>query len=491
VYEVHARAWLRTLAGRAGVASLDLGHVPDSALEELSRRGFTHLWLMGVWSIGPDARRHACRLAREGRLRDGSISVSKADVCGSPYAIQAYEVPVSLGGEPGLARLRDRLHRHGLRLILDFVPNHVALDHPWVTRHPECFVQARHPAEGYYPAATVHGRRWIAHGRDPYFPPWTDTAQLDWRRAEVRERMGRVLEGIADRCDGIRVDMAMLILPGVFRRQWGPGDDGAGVAVGDSFWPGALRAIRSRHPGFLCLAEAYWDRESELLAEGFDFAYDKRFYDHLTAHRLPELVRHLEGGREAGGLWARGARFLENHDEPRVRSLCSDADQGAWVVLLLGLPGLRLIHEGQMQGARRPHDIRCVSVIHEEPDRALLGWYETCLGVVRRLGLPGGEAHWVPALPAWEDNPSHGGFVAVLWMEDHRRPRALVVVNVARHRAQCRLELGPLGVAASGWQLKEAVVGGLHGGEMDWSSEGVLTCDLDGPAGWIGEFAPR
>ena len=59
-----------------------------------------------------------------------------SDVTGSCFAIRDYHVHADFGGDDALARLRERLRARSLRLILDFVPNHVAPDHPWVRRAP-------------------------------------------------------------------------------------------------------------------------------------------------------------------------------------------------------------------------------------------------------------------------------------------------------------------------------------------------------------------
>ena len=78
----------------------------------------------------------------------------------------------------------------------------------------------------------------IAHGRDPYFPGWPDTLQVNHRHAGFREAMLRTLESIAQQCDGVRCDMAMLVLPDVIARTWGerarPTDGSA--PVDDAFW---------------------------------------------------------------------------------------------------------------------------------------------------------------------------------------------------------------------------------------------------------------
>ena len=179
------------------------------------------------------------------------------------------------GGPADLVALRARLHARGLKLVADFIPNHTALDHPWVEAHPEFYVQGseadlqREPGN-YQRLETKAGPRIFAHGRDPYFPGWLDVLQLNYRHPGLREAMMQELLRVADVADGVRCDMAMLILPEVFRRTWGEHSrpaDGT-PPVDEPFWPEAIRRVRARQPHFLFMAEVYWDLERELMERG-------------------------------------------------------------------------------------------------------------------------------------------------------------------------------------------------------------------------------
>ena len=91
-----------------------------------------------------------------------------------------YVADAGFGGPDALAVARAALAARGARLILDYVPNHVAPDHPWVTSRPELFVRGDADDIKADPAGwmTAAGQV-LAHGRDPYFPPWPDVVQLD------------------------------------------------------------------------------------------------------------------------------------------------------------------------------------------------------------------------------------------------------------------------------------------------------------------------
>ncbi|MCX6895276.1 MAG: alpha-amylase family glycosyl hydrolase [Verrucomicrobia bacterium] len=207
LYEINTRCWLRPLSLAAG-RPITLANVPESEFADWQRRGFTHLWLMGVWTTGPRARaeafKHADLLNAYNHLLPGW---EDEDIAGSCYSIADYQVPAALGGEAGLRKFREQLRARGLKLILDFVPNHLGIDHPWVTAHPEWLVHNHAERPGTFPSLTHAGPRWIAHGKDPHFCPWIDTVQVDYRRADARAAMLELLQSIAARCDGVRCDM--------------------------------------------------------------------------------------------------------------------------------------------------------------------------------------------------------------------------------------------------------------------------------------------
>src|SRR5262249_42323940 len=145
---------------------------------------------------------------------------------GSGFAIVSYEVHPALGGRAALMRLRNRLRQRGLRLMLDFVPNHTALDHRWVEEHPEYYVSGTESELAQMPANYARikragGDRILAHGRDPYLPAWPDTLQLNYSNPAAQGAMIAELQKIAEQCDGLRCDMAMLLLPEIFERSWG------------------------------------------------------------------------------------------------------------------------------------------------------------------------------------------------------------------------------------------------------------------------------
>src|SRR5678809_1043563 len=249
---------------------------------------------MGVWERSPAGI--AISMHNEGLIKDFKLALrdfSPADNVGSPYCVRRYVVDEHLGGPAGLASARNMLRQRGMRLILDFVPNHVAPDHPWAIEHPDYFVQGSADAEKNDPASFVQiGEKVFALGRDPYFPAWPDVIQLNAFQPGLRQAVIETVSDIAGQCDGIRCDMAMLLMNSIVERTWGTR---AGQAPATEYWVDVIPAVKKGYPGFLFIAEAYWDLEWDLQRQGFDFCYDKRLYDRLVHGDAGQVWSHLSG----------------------------------------------------------------------------------------------------------------------------------------------------------------------------------------------------
>jgi len=451
LYEINTRCWLRELAERQG-RPIRLGDVPDAEVDRWQQLGFTHIWLMGVWTTGPRSRAHS--------LSDPSLRAAydeclpgwkKEDVAGSPYAIADYTVPRALGGETGLKKFRRRLHARGLKLILDFVPNHVGLDHDWLAGLPKLFVQTTAEAPGTFRRETADGARWLAHGKDPHFLAWADTVQLDYRNPETRRALLEALESVASRCDGVRCDMAMLVLNDVFARTWEDFPSPTPPPPTE-FWADALATVKRSHPHCLFLAEAYWDLEARLQSLGFDYTYDKRLYDYVVRRNHREVQDHLLSVPPE--FVEASAHFLENHDEPRIASLLSLAEHRAAALLTLGLPGMRFLHDGQLTGARLHTRVHLTRRVLEPSQPEIAALYEYVLRALQISAVGRGQGEVLHPRAAWPDNPTHHYFVIVQW---HARPDEfdLVAVNLALHRSQCYAPLTVPDLANYNWRMKD------------------------------------
>jgi alpha amylase-like protein len=437
LFQINTRITLEEL-GRSLRRPATLDDLPDALFDGLRERGFDWLWLLGVWRTGP-ASTAVSRSDPKLRALLGALPEPReADISGSPFAIREYEVRAEWGGRAALARVRQRLEQRGLRLLLDFVPNHVALDHAWLHEHPELLMPgteedlAREPLN-YVRLRSGGEQRVFAYGRDPYFAGWSDTLQLNYAHAALRAAMIAQLQRIARMCDAVRCDMAMLILPDIFERTWGTRcspSDGSPPATG-SFWSEAIPAVRAERPDFTFMAEAYWDLEWRLQQEGFAFTYDKRLYDRLTAGSAAPVRAHLSADLE---YQKRSVRFLENHDEPRVASVFPIEAHRAAALLTYLVPGLRFFHEGQFEGRRVQVSMHLGRRPAEAEDPEVSRFYARLLEVLARPEAHDGVFSLHPCRPAWGGNRSFEDLVAFSWTQGRRR--LVVVVNYSAHQTQ-------------------------------------------------------
>src|SRR5215471_11757014 len=422
LFQINTRVWLTELS-RALHRPATLDDVPDAALDHLAEQGFDWVWFLSVWQTGL-AGQQVSRSNPEWRteFQETLPDLHEDDIAGSGFAITGYTVHQALGGAAALARLRQRLRTRGLRLMLDFVPNHTGLDHPWVEEHPEYYIPgteldlARRP-QNYTWVRRQGGDILLAHGRDPYFPGWPDTLQLNYGNPALQEAMIGELTKIAGQCDGVRCDMAMLVLPEVFERTWG--------LQAQPFWPQATQRVRQRVPDFCFMAEVYWDLEWTLQQQGFDYTYDKRLYDRLHAGPARPVREHFHAGLD---YQDKLARFLENHDEPRAAATFAPGVHEAAAVITFLSPGLRFFHQGQLEGRKTrisPHLVRAPA---EAPDPALQRFYGEMLGLIRAPIMRDGEWSLLECASAWDNNWTSACFLAWSWLSRSGECR-LVAVN--------------------------------------------------------------
>jgi glycosidase len=428
-----------------------LDDIPDADLDRLAELGFDWIWFLSVWQTGPAAQQVSRSNAGwRKEFHETLPDLKEQDIGGSGFAIQNYTVHRDLGGAAALARLRQRLQQRGLKLMLDFVPNHMAPDHPWAEQHPDYFVHgsdddlARAP-QNYRRYETSQGSVVLAYGRDPYFDGWPDTLQLNYGNPATQEAMIGELERIAGQCDGVRCDMAMLVLPDVFERTWG--------IRADLFWPKATESVRRKHPNFQFMAEVYWDLEWTMLQQGFDYAYDKRLYDRLREGHARPVREHFHAGLDYQNKLA---RFLENHDEPRaVATFSPEVHEAAAVITFLS-PGLRFFHQGQFEGRRKrisPHLVRAP----EEPvDQKLKQFYDRLLSVLRNPAVRNGDWQLLECVTAWDGNWTWDCFLAYSW-QGAGDEQLLVAVNYAPNQSQCYVRLPFPNLSTQQWRLTDVL----------------------------------
>jgi hypothetical protein len=449
IYEINTWVWLSFIGAKTG-HRVDLSSIPAAEWDAIAKFGFEAVWLMGVWERSPACiaisnQNHVLMADFHRALPD----FRPEDNVGSAYSVRRYVVDPHLGGAEGLAAARRELSHRGMRLILDFVPNHVAPDHPWVVEHPEYFIRGSQDDAHHDPAAflTIDGQVY-ARGRDPYFAAWPDVLQLNAFDPELRRAAIQTVLAIAGQCDGIRCDMAMLLLNGIFESTWG---QRAGRRPEAEYWTELIPPVRKSYPDFLFMAEAYWDREWDLQQLGFDYCYDKRLYDRLE-HGDPESVRLHLGSDPA--YQAKLVRFIENHDEPRAAAIFSGGKEEAVALTAATVPGARLFHEGQLEGRKVRPPVFLGRRPEERPNEELERFYEKLLAAIG--GPLFHEGKWsLCRCTGWPDNASFESLVAWCW--EKGEDRALVVVNLTGTPAQGRVQLPWKDLEEDAWRLRDCL----------------------------------
>jgi hypothetical protein len=462
LYLINTRVWLTELSQNLSRrATLD--DIPDIELDRIAGMGFDWIWFLSVWSTGELARK-VSRENPEFRRDFEAIlpDLKEQDIAGSGFAITGYSVHPDLGGDDALRRLRVRLRKRGLKLMLDFVPNHMAPDHPWVEYYPDYFVRGteadleRYP-QNYSWVKRRQGDLIIAYGRDPYFAGWPDTVQLDYSNPATQGAMINELIRISEQCDGVRCDMAMLLLPDVFERTWG--------RSAQPFWPKAIKAVRDKVPGFCFMAEVYWDLEWTMQQQGFDYAYDKRLYDRLVEGHARAVREHFYAGLD---YQDRLARFLENHDEPRANSTFNLNTHEAAAAITYLSPGLRFFHQGQIEGRKKRISPHLVRAPQEPVVETLQEFYAKLLSAIKKPVFRHGRWRLLECLPAWDGNGTWDSFIAFAW-EGSEGYRALVTVNYSPRAGQCYFRLPFADLAGQKVRLKDLMSTAFYdreGGEL-------------------------
>ncbi len=479
VYEINTWVWLSDLSRKTG-KPVDLGSVTSAEWDAIAAFGFDAVWLMGVWERSPAGIAIANK--NENLLADFRRALPDfrlEDNVGSPYCVRGYVVDQHLGGPKGLARARKELAKRDMRLLLDFVPNHVAPDHPWVREHPEYFIQGTADDVRSDPASYIQMDQVVyACGKDPYFPAWPDVLQLNAFQPGLRKAVAATLADIAGQCDGVRCDMAMLVLNAIFERTWGAR---AGAKPDSEYWVDLIPGVKQTNPDFLFIAEAYWDLEWELQQKGFDFCYDKRLYDRLE-HENAESVRlHLCADP---AYQDKLLRFLENHDEPRAAATFPPAKERAAAVATSTLTGARLFHEGQFEGRKVRLPVFLGRRPDEPVDTELKQFYRKLLAAINHPVFR--EGQWsLCEHTGWPDNSSDQNIIAWRWSKDDER--YLVVVNLSDSPSQAVVHTGWDDLAGQTWVLADKLSGATYERSGDDLRSGLYV-DL---APWSCHFLER
>ena len=434
LYEINAWAWLTQLSRRLG-RNIDLATVPDGEWDAIAQLGFDAVWLMGVWQRSPISRSITLEdPANFPNFERALPGFSPDDVVGSPYSVMQYVPDPRIGTWDALDCAREKLHSRKMALFLDFVGNHSARDNPWVHDHPDFYVQGspqdfQNNPSLFFEADTAQGSRYIALAKDPYFPPWTDVAQLNHFQPEMCAAHLAELRVIAQHCDGVRCDMAMLLLNDIFGKNWSHLLGNTPPAAKE-FWTEVREAV----PNLVLLAEAYWGTEPRLIDLGFSFAYDKTLYDAVRGADVGAIHARLSDTRDQQSHYA---RFLENHDEPR-RAEAIPNDRLPAVGTLMGtLPGMRFYQQGEIEGNKIRLPVTLAVAAPEPTDRFSQAFFQKILSLTRENVFH--EGNWNMLDVSAEGYTSPLGLIVYEWRS--KQAWKVIAVNLAAGASQGRVRL--------------------------------------------------
>jgi glycosidase len=432
LYEINTWSWLERMSAQLG-RTIQLEDVPDTTWDGIAERGFNIVWLMGVWRRSPESRRIMLEDPANFPQFDHALPGWRAsDVIASPYAIAAYVPDARIGTWDSIDRVRNKLHARGIALFLDFVGNHTALDHPWIREHSEYYVHATQQQfesnpSFYYPVQNSQATRFIALAKDPYYPPWKDVAQLNHFHPATRAAQLHELRTIANHCDGVRCDMAMLLLNDIFARGWNHLLADA-VPPKDEFWYEVKQSV----PDLTLLAEAYWGTEQKLFELGFNFSYDKSLYDAVRDVNPQQVRDRLNSLPQYRNNFA---RFMENHDEPRRPEIFPNDRLAAQGTLMGTLPGMRFYYQGELEGRaiRLPITLRIAA---DEPiDPVSVAFFQKILDITNQNVFH--EGHWqlLEVLPEGDTPPD--GLIVYEWRS--QKAWKVIAINLSGSISQGRV----------------------------------------------------
>ncbi|MFW5995084.1 MAG: alpha-amylase family glycosyl hydrolase, partial [Spirochaetia bacterium] len=460
--------WLDQLSRAYGKSISRLDQVPDAELDTIASRGFTGLWLIGLWERSPASRRIK-------------------NLCGNPeaeasaYSLYDYTIAESLGGWEALAELRDRCEARGIRLASDMVPNHSGIDSKWIHEHPEWFLQLEYcpypsysfagenlssvPGVGIYledhyyersDAAVVFkrvdagGERYVYHGNDGTSMPWNDTAQLDYLNPEVREAVIGTILHVARNFSIIRFDAAMTLARKHIQRLWYP-TPGSGGAIPSraehglsqeefdrlmpkEFWREVVERVAEEVPDTLLLAEAFWMMESYFVRSlGMHRVYNSAFMNMLKNEENAKYRRTIKNTLEFDPqILKRFVNFMNNPDEETAVAQFGKGDKYFGVAtLMLTMPGLPMFGHGQVEGFAEKYGMEYSRAYwNEEPDEQLIERHNRELAPLARRRSLFAEAE---EFELYDLHVHHGGVAESVFAYSNKTgdARALVLYNNA------------------------------------------------------------
>lgn len=436
IYEINTRVWIKQFGENAS-----LKNIPNNYWHTLKQKGIDLVWLMGIWSVNKESISKYC--FEEGLVYEYKKALKdfkNEDVIGSPYAIEEYEIEPVLGNREDVLKLKEELNQIGIGLILDFIPNHFNALSKIIRENPEIFLIANHEfhlSNPYTFFKPLENELIIAHGRDPFYPAWQDTAQVNYFSESARAFMISQLESISELCDGVRCDMAMLALNNIFKNTWASViESGNYEFPKDEFWQRAILKIKEKNNDFIFIAEAYWDLEWKLQQLGFDFTYDKELLDRIRSAKAIDIKGHLTAEDD---YQDKSLRFIENHDEPRSLTVLGKDKVIAASIIYTTVKGMKFFNDGQFEGKKIKLPVQLGRMPIEKPCEQIVIHYKSLMQIISADIFKNGEWNLLEPLSSWEGNYTFENILA--WHWNYKNENRLVVINYSDKISTCRIKL--------------------------------------------------
>lgn len=440
--EINTRLFLYEMRKKYS-PDITLSSVPDEEWLKLKHLGFDIVWLMGVWESS-EASEIISRDEDNLRKFVSDFNLSLDNIKSSPYAVKNYKLDKYFGFEWELKALKEKLNSFGMKLFLDFISNHTAIDAVMTEECMECYVCGEHEdfvnnRELFFEKKVGDKIYYIAHGKDPNFPAWKDTAQLNYFNPKTREIMIDRLIKLSDLCDGVRCDMVMLTLNDVHESIWGWFLAKKGYKKPDTeFWHDAIQAVKNINPQFIFMAEVYWGLEWRLQQLGFDYTYDKIIYDRLRNTGAIEVKGHLRAEKL---YQKRSVRFIDNHDEEPSLVVFREKPRAlSAAVLISTIKGLRFYSDMQLKGIKFKIPVQISDFdLEKYEDIEIEKFYEKLLKIVDHPAFHGGEWELVEVLPVNEEDRTNNNLIAYKWTQ--MRTIKIVVINYSEQNSSGTLAI--------------------------------------------------
>jgi len=435
LYEINTRVWIKKFGNQ-----IKLSEIPIDYFQILASKGFDYIWLMGIWKTPVENIEYALNPDLKKEYDKCFPSWKKEYVYGSPYAIDSYQVNPGLGNFDDLLILKNKLNKIGLKLILDFIPNHFAVDSTTVKKIPKYFLNGdeellKKDSSTYF-KSKFDNNIILAHGRDPFFPAWSDTVQLNYFSEETRSFMEEQLVHISNYCDGVRCDMAMLSLNNVFHNTWPYIINKLNLKKPKGeFWEEAIKKVRKKNSDFIFIAEVYWELEPVLQNLGFDFTYCKFYLDMFLNNDVFGIKNNLSRSENFN---KKSVVFIENHDENRSAKVFKSKINST-IISFLTMPGMKLIYDGQLEGEKIKYPVQLGKTPEVKVSKKIKEFYDKILEIVNDDVYKKGTFNLVTVQKINTDDKSDENILAWYWKSKEKI--ILTIVNYSIENSICSISL--------------------------------------------------